>query len=67
MMMDLPKALIIDLDDTILDSDGNADDVWFVVCEEFAPRLGVVSAKDLHAAVMDAREWLWGDLERARR
>ena len=67
MMMDLPKALIIDLDDTILDSDGNADDVWSVVCQEFAPRLGVVSAKDLHTSVMDARGWLWGDLARARR
>ncbi len=66
-IMGLPRALIIDLDDTILDSDGNADDVWFVVCEEFAPRLGVVSARDLHTSVMVAREWLWGDLARARR
>ena len=66
-MMDLPRVLIIDLDDTILDSDGNADDVWFQVCEEFAPRLGRVSAKDLHATVIDARDWLWKDHERARR
>ncbi len=66
-MMDLAKALIIDLDDTILDSDGNADGVWRQVCREFAPRLGNVSAKHLHTAVMDARGWLWGDLERARR
>ena len=66
-MMDLPKALIIDLDDTILDSDGNADDVWSVVCQEFASGLGSVSVKDLHTSVMDAREWLWGDLARARR
>ena len=66
-MMDLPKALIIDLDDTILDSGGNADDVWCQVCREFAPRLGNVSAKHLHTAVMDAQDWLWGDLERARR
>ena len=66
-IMDLPRALIIDLDDTILDSDGNADVVWFDVCLEFVPRLGVVSARDLHASVMNAREWLWGDLGRARR
>ncbi len=66
-MMDLPKALIVDLDDTILDSDGNADDVWRQVCREFAPRLGNVSAKHLHTIVMDARDWLWGDFERARR
>ena len=66
-IVDLPRTLIIDLDDTILDSDGNADDVWHQVCQEFAPRFGNVSAKDLHASVMAAREWLWGDLERARR
>ena len=65
--MDLPKALLLDLDDTILDSDSNADDVWLEVCREFAPRLGSVTPKDLHAAVMNARDWLWGDLERARR
>ena len=35
-MMALPKALLIDLDDTILDSDSNADEVWFQVCREFA-------------------------------
>ena len=65
--MVLPKALLVDLDDTILDSDSNADEAWLEVCREFAPCLGSVSAKELHAAVVDARGWLWGDLERARR
>ena len=65
--MDLPKALLIDLDDTILDSDSNADEVWLEVCREFAGRLGGVTPEDLHAAVMDARCWLWGDFERARK
>ncbi len=65
-MMDLPRALIVDLDDTILDSDSNADDVWLEVCREFAGRLGVVTAEELHTAVMPSRDWLWGDIERAR-
>ena len=30
-MMALPKALLIDLDDTILDSDSNAGEVWLEV------------------------------------
>ena len=66
-MIDLPKAILIDLDDTILDSDSNADEVWLEVCREFGCRLGSVTAEVLHAAVMDSRDWLWGDLERARR
>ena len=65
--MDLPKVLLVDLDDTILDSDSNADEVWLEVCREFAGRLDGVTAIELHAAVMGSRDWLWGDLERARR
>jgi len=65
--MDLPKTLLVDLDDTILDSDSNADEVWLEVCREFAGRLDGLTAIDLHAAVMDSRDWLWGDLERARK
>ena len=65
-VMDLPKALLVDLDDTILDSDSNADEVWLEVCREFAGRLDGLTAIDIHAAVMDSRDWLWGDLERAR-
>ena len=66
-MMALPKALLIDLDDTILDSDSNAGEVWLEVCREFADRLGGATAEEFHAAVMDSRDWLWGDPGRARR
>ena len=64
--MDLPKRLLVDLDDTILHSDSNADEVWLGVCREFAGRLGSVAAQELHVAVMDSRDWLWSDLECAR-
>ncbi|MCY4527665.1 MAG: HAD family hydrolase [Chloroflexi bacterium] len=64
--MDLPGALLVDLDDTILDSDSNADEVWLGVCRELAGRLGSVAAQELHVAVMDSRDWLWSDFERAR-
>ena len=66
-MMAMPKALLIDLDDTILDSDGNADEVWLEVCREYACCLGNLTVEELHAAIMDGRDWLWGDPERARR
>ena len=66
-MIALPKALLVDLDDTILDSDSNADGVWLEVCREYACRLGNLTVEELHAAIMDGRDWLWGDPERARR
>ena len=30
--MDLPRALLLDLDDTILDAYGNPDEVWRRLC-----------------------------------
>ncbi len=40
--MDLPNALLLDLDDTILDSYGNPDEVWRRLCRELADRFTVV-------------------------
>ena len=65
--MDLPNALLLDLDDTVLDEYGNPDDVWRGVCLEFADRLGVVTPGQLYAAIVESREWFWADAERARR
>ena len=63
----LPRALLVDLDDTILDAHRNPDEAWISVCREFAGRLGAASPEDLHAAVLDSRDWIWGDPERSRR
>ena len=65
--MNLPRALLIDLDDTILDAHRNPDEAWIGVCREFAGRLGAPSPEALHAAVLESRDWLWGDPERSRR
>ena len=64
--MPLPKALLLDLDETILDAYGNPDAAWLPLCSEFAERLGSVTAEALHAAVIESREWVWSDAERAR-
>ena len=66
-MTDLPGALLLDLDDTILDSYGDPDAVWLRLCQEFAGGLADVTPEELHAAVKSSRDWLWGDPERARR
>ncbi len=65
-MTDLPGALLLDLDDTILDSYGDPEAVWLRLCQEFAGGLAGVTPEELHAAVKSSRDWLWGDLERAR-
>ena len=65
-MNNLPKALLLDLDDTILDAYSDADVAWLQLCREFAGSLGDVSAEELQAAVLRARDWYWSDMERAR-
>ena len=62
----LPKALILDLDDTILDAYRNRSEAWVELCHEFASQLGVVTPDELHAAVMASAEWVWSDPDRAR-
>ena len=64
--MSLPRALLLDLDDTILDSYSDPDEAWLHLCHEFACRVGTVTAGELHAAVLSFRDRFWVDSERAR-
>ena len=65
--MNLPRALLVDLDDTILDAHRNPDAAWIGVCREFAGRVGATSPEDLHAAILESRDWIWTDPDRSRR
>ncbi len=65
-MDNLPKALLLDLDDTILDWYTSPDAAWLQLCREFAGSLGVVTVGELQRAVLQARDWYWSDMERAR-
>ena len=62
-----PKAILFDLDDTILEFDGNADRVWRSVVAEFAGGLAGLDIERFMAALNEYREWYWGDPERHRR
>jgi putative hydrolase of the HAD superfamily len=64
--MNLPKAILLDLDDTILDSYSDPDAVWLQLCNEFADRLDNVTPDMLFSALGESREWFWKDSERAR-
>lgn len=63
--MTLPKAIILDLDETILDS-GDPDVAWLAVCREMAANVQRVTAEGLFTAVIDARDWFWDNNRRAR-
>ena len=64
----LPKAILFDLDDTILASSGAvALDAWTETCNRFAQRLDGVEPGALLDSIQEYRGWYWGDPERHRR
>src|SRR5438093_1179563 len=62
-----PKAVLLDLDDTILSFDAGAAGCWQAICARFAPRLDTCDAAALLAAIDATRRWFWSDPERHRR
>jgi putative hydrolase of the HAD superfamily len=62
----LPRAILFDLDDTILQAYGRPGSAWLVVAEEFAADLRPLSpAQTAQAIVAFARDF-WADAERHR-
>jgi putative hydrolase of the HAD superfamily len=61
-----PRAILLDLDDTILDDSSLVHECWREACADYADRLGSLD----QAAVLDAirikSRWYWGDPERHR-
>lgn len=61
----LPRAILFDLDDTILDSTESATRTWRRTAEDFVDQIGHdIDAID--AALERARNWYWSDPERHR-
>lgn len=67
MAESLPKAILLDLDDTILTFSAGADPCWRKVCRKFAPRMEGVMPEELFRAIKESRTWFWSDPERHRR
>lgn len=63
----LPKAILLDLDDTILAFSESADRCWKRLCDQFAPRIEGLTPEALFAVIQEVRDWFWGDPERHRR
>jgi putative hydrolase of the HAD superfamily len=63
----LPKGLLLDLDDTILNDSGDIDRCWRDGCVAHESDLGGIDPAGLHQAIDRTREWFWSDPDRHRR
>ena len=66
MNNNLPKAILFDLDDTILSSGPPPDDVWHDVLSRHAHQIEGTSIAKLFDALAEYRDWYWSDPERHR-
>jgi putative hydrolase of the HAD superfamily len=62
----LPKALLLDLDDTILNDSGHADDCWIHACADGSVQQAGVDHARLIETIFSVRDWYWGDADRHR-
>ncbi len=58
--MKTPRAILVDLDDTLLDSTASATRGWRTTAEAFAGEIGQKSDA-IDKALLDARAWFWAD------
>jgi len=65
--MQFPRAILFDLDDTILAYEAVSVECWQQVCRSLAPLPGGLETDSLVASIEEVRAWYWGDTERDRR
>ena len=65
--MILPKAILFDLDDTILAYEAESERCWRQACHELALSLGGLEADAVAVSIEEVRAWYWRDSERDRR
>jgi putative hydrolase of the HAD superfamily len=61
------EAVLLDLDDTILDNQAGLEAAWERVAATLAARLGDVSPEAVRVELAAASDWYWSDDERHRR
>lgn len=57
----LPKAIIFDLDDTIISLKETANETWQLICDEYSKTNNGVDPKILYKAITDIRLEYWND------
>jgi putative hydrolase of the HAD superfamily len=64
--MRLPPAILLDLDDTILDDSSNIDRCWRAACAANAAELGNLDESVLLETIRNTSRWYWSDPDRHR-
>lgn len=62
----LPRAVLLDLDDTILDDSRNVSTCWRGACFAHAPAMGAADPGLVYETIERTRAWYWADPERHR-
>ena len=62
-MTQLPRAMLIDMDDTILSAYGRPDIAWNKVAAEFTAEFGSTPSKQVAAAVVEYARKFWATAE----
>src|SRR6202047_4567606 len=62
-MTKLPRAMLIDMDDTILSAYGRPDIAWNKVVAEFSRELAPLSSQQVAAAILDSARQFWASAE----
>ena len=57
----MPKAILLDLDDTIVAWEAVADTSWQKICHRFASRVDRLEVSRLITAIKETRDWYWSD------
>jgi len=65
-MGSLPRAILLDLDDTILDDSGGVLACWRDACLTHQSSMNGLDADSVFEAIDRIREWYWSDPERHR-
>jgi len=66
MSTQLPTAIFLDLDDTILDFTGSVTHCWQEACEQYTPQLTPFTADEIKVAIRTYSSWYWSDANRHR-
>jgi putative hydrolase of the HAD superfamily len=66
-MTQLPRAMLIDMDDTILSAYGRPEIAWNKVAAEFAGELAPLSPQQVAAAILESGRKFWATAEAAWR
>ena len=66
-MTPLPRAVLLDLDDTILDDSGNITMCWLTACHAHRSAMNGLDPVSVHDAIERVREWYWADPDRHRK